>query len=192
MNKIATERLKAERIKQNKTQKDVADFLGLTKQAVQRYEAGLSTPKLETWQKLADFFGVSVSYLQGLSRFRNSHESKDAWHSLRSSAANNHSSSLDKYNDEIDKQKDFYIDLFSKVENCYLTNQKPIKNLNEKQKKALAYLFDNVINQADQLAQLPSDRADLFISRSIDDSKEFKKAIHRDNDDDAYDYINDK
>lgn len=65
MNKTAMERLKHERIKKNKTQKEVADFLGLTKQAVQRYEAGLSTPKLETWQKLADFFDVPVFYLQG-------------------------------------------------------------------------------------------------------------------------------
>ncbi|CAK1224862.1 Transcriptional regulator [Fructobacillus fructosus] len=53
-------RLKELRLEHNLTQKDIADYLGLTKQAVQRYESGLSTPKLATWQKLADFFGVSV------------------------------------------------------------------------------------------------------------------------------------
>ncbi|GAP04920.1 helix-turn-helix domain-containing protein [Fructobacillus tropaeoli] len=71
MNKKAMERLKYERIKKNKTQKDIADFLGLTKQAVQRYEAGLSTPKLKTWQKLSNFFKVNILYLQGLSDIRN-------------------------------------------------------------------------------------------------------------------------
>ena len=30
-----------------------------------QYETGRREPKLETWQKLADFFGVSVPYLQG-------------------------------------------------------------------------------------------------------------------------------
>lgn len=65
MNEISMARLKSERLKKKKTQKDVADFLGMTKQAVQRYESGLSTPKLETWKKLADYFGVDVGYLQG-------------------------------------------------------------------------------------------------------------------------------
>lgn len=66
MNERSSFRLKYERLRRKKTQKDVADFLGLTKQAVQRYESGLSTPKLETWQKLADYFDVDAGYLQGL------------------------------------------------------------------------------------------------------------------------------
>lgn len=35
-----------------------------------KYERGERNPKLETWIKLADFFGVSVSYLQGISNNR--------------------------------------------------------------------------------------------------------------------------
>ncbi|USS92007.1 helix-turn-helix transcriptional regulator [Fructobacillus americanaquae] len=58
-------RLKELRKEKGVSQKYVADFLGLTKQAVQRYESGLSTPKLETWQKLAEFFDVSVLKLIG-------------------------------------------------------------------------------------------------------------------------------
>lgn len=67
MNEIWASRLKSERLKKKKTQKDIADFLGMTKQAVQRYESSLSIPKLATWEKLADYFGVPVSYLMGLS-----------------------------------------------------------------------------------------------------------------------------
>lgn len=33
--------------------------------ALAKYERGDREPKLETWEKLADFFGVSVPYLQG-------------------------------------------------------------------------------------------------------------------------------
>ncbi|GAP01802.1 DNA-binding helix-turn-helix protein [Fructobacillus fructosus] len=33
---------------------------------ISNYENGKREPKLATWQKLADFFGVSVAYLQGL------------------------------------------------------------------------------------------------------------------------------
>lgn len=72
MNKLSASRLKSERLKKKKTQKDVADFLGMTKQAVQRYESGLSTPKLATWKKLANYFGVTESYLMGIDDYQSS------------------------------------------------------------------------------------------------------------------------
>ena len=40
--------------------------LKISPDALAKYERGDREPKLETWQKLADFFGVSVPYLQGL------------------------------------------------------------------------------------------------------------------------------
>lgn len=53
--------------KKNKvSQSDVAKALNVTRQAISQYETGDREPKLETWKKLADFFGVSVPYLQGL------------------------------------------------------------------------------------------------------------------------------
>lgn len=44
---------------------EVGKGIGLATNTVSRYENGKREPKLETWQKLADFLGVSVSYLQG-------------------------------------------------------------------------------------------------------------------------------
>ena len=44
--------------------------LKISPDALAKYERGDREPKLETWQKLADFFGVSVPYLQGISRVR--------------------------------------------------------------------------------------------------------------------------
>lgn len=34
-----------------------------------RYETGRREPKLETWQKLADYFNVSVPYLRGATTY---------------------------------------------------------------------------------------------------------------------------
>ena len=67
MNKEALNhnRINELRLNNNKTQKDIADYLGLTEQAIAYYEKGKRNPKPETWQALADFFGVSVPYLQG-------------------------------------------------------------------------------------------------------------------------------
>lgn len=48
------------------TIQQVADGIGVSNGTISRYEKGTREPKLETWVKLADFFGVSVSYLQGM------------------------------------------------------------------------------------------------------------------------------
>ena len=49
----------------NVTQKAVADYIGLSRQAYAHYEFGDRYPDLKTLCKLADFFGVSVDYLLG-------------------------------------------------------------------------------------------------------------------------------
>lgn len=58
-------RIKEIRQEKNLSQTDIAKALGVTRQAISLYEKGDREPKLETWEKLADFFGVSVPYLQG-------------------------------------------------------------------------------------------------------------------------------
>lgn len=60
-------RLKQVRLRQHKTQKDVATAIGVSDRAIAHYEKGIREPKLETWIKLADLFDVPVSYLQGVS-----------------------------------------------------------------------------------------------------------------------------
>lgn len=44
--------------------------LRISPDALAKYERGDREPKLEMWQKLADFFGVSVPYLQGISKVK--------------------------------------------------------------------------------------------------------------------------
>ena len=46
-------------------QKELAEKIGVTQQTISLYEISKREPKLETWQKLASFFHVSVPYLQG-------------------------------------------------------------------------------------------------------------------------------
>lgn len=62
-------RLKELRMEKGLTQEELGNQLGLANNTISRYETGSNEPpKFETWQKLADFFGVSVTYLQGLSQ----------------------------------------------------------------------------------------------------------------------------
>lgn len=62
-------RIKQLRLEQHKTQKEVGKAVGLSDRAIAHYEKGIREPKLETWIKLADFFDVPVSYLQGLGQY---------------------------------------------------------------------------------------------------------------------------
>lgn len=65
--KLPQNRIAELRKKKKLSQAQLAKETGLTRQAVSLYEIGKREPKLETWIKLADFFDVSVSYLQGIS-----------------------------------------------------------------------------------------------------------------------------
>lgn len=57
------------REKKNMTLAQVSEQLNIPATTIAAYELGKREPKLKTWIKLADYFNVSVSYLQGLTGF---------------------------------------------------------------------------------------------------------------------------
>lgn len=59
-------RIKEIRKKKGLSLQQVADAVGLGNNTISRYETGKREPKLETWNKLAVFFNVSIPYLQGI------------------------------------------------------------------------------------------------------------------------------
>ena len=58
-------RIKELRQKNNLTLVELGKKVGLANNTLSQYETGKREPKLETWQKLASFFHVSVPYIQG-------------------------------------------------------------------------------------------------------------------------------
>ena len=60
-------RLKQVRCECNRTQKQVAQGIGITEQSYQRYEYGRTVPSANVLIALADYFGVSLDYLCGRS-----------------------------------------------------------------------------------------------------------------------------
>lgn len=59
-------RIKEVRLAQHKTQRDLAQLLNVSEQAIAYYEKALREPPLRSWVKLANYLNVSVSYLQGI------------------------------------------------------------------------------------------------------------------------------
>jgi len=62
---VFADRLKECRKNIGKTQKEVATDLGITENGYQNYEIDKYEPKMETLNKLADYFDVSIDYLTG-------------------------------------------------------------------------------------------------------------------------------
>ena len=61
-------RIKELRQKNNLTLKELGQKIGMANNTLSQYETGKREPKLETWNKLAEYFNVPTSYLMGLNR----------------------------------------------------------------------------------------------------------------------------
>lgn len=64
---MVAEVLKSLRKTKKYNQQQVADKLGITRQAYTNYESGKRVPEVQTLEKLAQLFDVSVDYLLGRS-----------------------------------------------------------------------------------------------------------------------------
>lgn len=62
---MKTIRIKELRTEAGLTQQELADRLGISKQAISAYETGIRRPSFDIADALADFFGVSIGYLSG-------------------------------------------------------------------------------------------------------------------------------
>ena len=58
------------------TQDQLATFLGVTPQAISRWEAGNGYPDIETLPSIANFFSVSTDELLGMNRTENNPNSE--------------------------------------------------------------------------------------------------------------------
>lgn len=61
------ENLKKARQKAGMTQKQVAEYLGMTERAYQKIEYGNRIGKIESWDKLEDLFGIHQRRLREMS-----------------------------------------------------------------------------------------------------------------------------
>ena len=60
-------RIKELREKNNLTLRGLGKEINMSSSRISQYETGKREPKLETWNKLAEYFNVPTSYLMGLS-----------------------------------------------------------------------------------------------------------------------------
>ena len=66
MQEVLSQRLKTCRRNHKYTQKEVAIYCDITEKAYQNYELGIREPKVSILMRIAQFYGVSIDYLVGL------------------------------------------------------------------------------------------------------------------------------
>ena len=66
-----SERFKTLRLEKKLTQNELAKELGVSNKTISVYEKGTSSPTLETLEKIAAYFNVTIDYLIGYSNVRN-------------------------------------------------------------------------------------------------------------------------
>jgi len=74
---MLSDRLASLRFSKNLTHQEIADVLGITRQAYSNYEAGKREPDYNTLVKLANYFNVTTDYLLGKSDVKRKLESID-------------------------------------------------------------------------------------------------------------------
>lgn len=73
-------RIKELRLKCSLTQKELSENTAIPQNSLSQYESGKRRPKIETWQKLADYFDVDIGYIQGISSEKRTYDSfKDVY-----------------------------------------------------------------------------------------------------------------
>ena len=70
-------RIKELREKNSLTLRGLGKEINMSSSRISQYETGKREPKLETWQALANFFDVTVPYLQGIDDKPNTGYSKE-------------------------------------------------------------------------------------------------------------------
>ena len=63
------ERLKRLRKENGESQKEVADYIGVSVSAYSNYEQGIREPSLDVLLKLSDFFDTTCDYLLGKEKY---------------------------------------------------------------------------------------------------------------------------
>lgn len=131
--KLPQNRIAKLRKEKNLSQAQLAKGTGLTRQAISLYEIGKREPKLETWLKLANFFNVPVSYLQGISNIRTTNLMDKSLKDSLANRANNDFMNI--VNSSID---DNPIHTYSRLVDAYHGRKKPGEKLSP-QKSAVLY-----------------------------------------------------
>ncbi len=152
-------RLKQLRKEKGLTLDEIQNKTGIKRGTYNNYENGVTEPKLEAWQKLADFFGVSVPYLQGISSVKDA----EAFENIQN-FINSVTKMPDEYSIETNELLAFYREndrnVFNLLGNILLKLTRHEKT-NETLKKAIKEISEN--SDIEDIREINAIMFDVFV-----------------------------
>lgn len=185
------------------TLKELSNELNITiaPDTLGKYERGEREPKLITWEKLADYFGVSVPYLQGISKYRELTDYPSIIFGNGFSYSKEIQDKLKSFYDEHEKQRDDKLEINDVYKYMIMSISGDVgdiifdyllirhdewsDNYEEKQLETVVAIYEFIeklkqyfysINYTKSLNGKDKEKqADMFLNKIIDFCNEFKK-----------------
>lgn len=167
-NELFKKRLRELRLEKNMTLQALSSESGIAVSSISRYEKGERTPKIEQINRLATALGVSDTYLQGITNYRDEHEAHDAFvaETRADSEAFVHRkySVLDPF---IASNPEKYDQAFLLMETLFNIPADSIETLDTLQKRRIAWVIESLLETPSQIADTNSSQPGS-IDRFID------------------------
>lgn len=154
-------RIKELRLEKGLSQRKLSEKTGISQQALSLYEKGQRNPKIETWQKLANYFGVSIAYLQNKTKTKNLFDWVEKSKSMSSDVFDDEQFKK-KWDKEFNEHaKDRYIEQFKAINNSFNITTAPyiLKN-NHQERIALFELLNKA--STDDLEKIVNDLSLIY------------------------------
>ena len=174
-------RLKELRQKNNLTLKELGQKVGMANNTLSQYETGKREPKLETWNKLAEYFNVPTSYLMGLS------DDVNGWKEW----AENTGYSVNQIKDEIQrliktKRLDSSADIQYQIDQAVKSLDSSSYSTTQGVQHELVFQLTNLISKVDGAFLEPQLNSK---NKSVLNMVNYKPEVRKDMDPDAYKQI---
>ncbi|CAK1243681.1 Transcriptional regulator [Fructobacillus tropaeoli] len=170
-------RIKELRNEKNLSLSALAKKVGVTHATLSRYETGIvKTGRIELWQKLADFFGVDIAYIQGFSDIKDQEDAKHQFDDLIENKWGQYGSQfripkiwdtedMDVYIARNPKPFDNYFEELIKLNPIAKENKLSIL-----QKRRIAFIFFDSIQAIALLSTLSPEKVDSYIEQLMNSS----------------------
>ncbi|CAK1249386.1 Predicted transcriptional regulator [Fructobacillus cardui] len=177
-------RIKELRLEHNLTLKELSEKTGISDVNLSRYERGIVSPRPNMWQKLADFFNVSLGYIQGTNDIKTKFWFEDydfhqAWmQSDKAREAVKNSSGIEydspeKYEyDEKIGRNDIYINQFHLLKKMFFYGNDSYDGLLNKQTtvnlvKSINLVFTNALEIEEDIRNCDVEEPTSYINQEV-------------------------
>ncbi|CAK1246092.1 MULTISPECIES: helix-turn-helix domain-containing protein [Fructobacillus] len=171
------------------SQEELAKLAGVSRQTISLYERGKREPRMATWKKFSDFFGVDVGYLQGLTNFKNEDEAFLSFMDKNEFDSEKEEELLKNIDWQIMMLASFYDDFFDSI--AKNIDDDFLEKLDVMQKRRLAFFTLGMIKTAGIFSATNNKKTNKYLSDIARFNLQEENNLNMFNDYKKFDALND-